>query len=322
LQHKYAQVNGINMHYVEEGPETGEVLVLVHGFPEFWYCWHHQISFLANEGYRLIVPDMRGFGETSAPTDNDSYSMKNLCKDLEGLLDHVGVRQAIFIGHDWGGVAVWRMALWHPDRVRGVIGVCTPYRPRSPTYVPLEVIAEKNPVFAYQIYFNKEDGKVANDEFTANVPRFVSWFFRTTRPEDRIGKFMAAGFMEDGLFKSFPENPPRSPLFSDEEYNKYVENFSRTGFRGGLRWYTTTHINWHQEEEAKLQTTIPHPSLMVTAGRDVVLTPKLSEGMEAHIPNLKRAHIEETGHWITHEQPDRLNQIFIEWLRTLPKASI
>jgi soluble epoxide hydrolase/lipid-phosphate phosphatase len=293
------------------------VLVFVHGFPEFWFSWHHQIDFFAKEGYRVIVPDLRGFGRTSAPNSADQYSLKIIANDLAGLLDHLGVKQAVFIGHDWGGAAVWRMALWHPDRVRAVAAVCTPYRPRSPTLVTLEEQVERYPVFYYQLYFSKEGGVPANKELTKNVPRTIACFFR--KANERIGKWMTPDCKE--LFENYPENPERGTLLTAEEFDTYVQEFSRTGYRGGLFWYAQTTNNWN-DEAALPSFEIKAPALMVTAGKDIVLRPELTTGMEKWIPNLSRGHIEEASHWVQHEKSDELNTILKGWLGGLPRHSL
>jgi len=224
------------------------------------------------------------------------------------------VEQAVFIGHDWGGGAVWRMCLWQPKRVRAVAAICTPYRPRTSVYVPLLQMIEKIPVFYYQYYFNQDGGKIAAKELGSNVERTIKCLFRSSK-ERFPGSFMTKD--SSGLLTSYPENPPKSNLLTDEEFQRYVEEYKRTGFLGGLHWYQTGEINWNDEVKYGIGIKIDHPALMVTAGKDFILSPKLTEGMETWIPNLKRSHIEESGHWVSHEQPLLLNNILKDWLNTL-----
>ncbi|KAJ2339122.1 hypothetical protein GGF43_006713, partial [Coemansia sp. RSA 2618] len=126
FNHCFALVNGIRMHYVDQG--TGPLAVLcVHGFPDLWYGWRFQIPFLVSLGYRVVVPDMRGYGQTDATHALSGYTAKSITHDLVALLDHLGISTAVWAGHDWGGMHVWRAALWHPERVLGVISFCTPF---------------------------------------------------------------------------------------------------------------------------------------------------------------------------------------------------
>ncbi len=130
---QFAQVNGIRMGYYEAGPKTdAPPLVLCHGWPEIAFSWRHQIKALGEAGIRIIAPDQRGYGATDRPEAVEDYDLEHLTGDLVGLLDHLKIDKAIFVGHDWGGFVVWHMAMRHAARVAGVVGVNTPHYPRSP----------------------------------------------------------------------------------------------------------------------------------------------------------------------------------------------
>jgi pimeloyl-ACP methyl ester carboxylesterase len=129
---QYAEVNGVRMAYYESGPRAGVPVIFCHGFPELAFSWRHQLKAFAGAGRWAIAPDQRGYGLTDRPAAVEAYDIEQLTGDLVGLLDHLGVEKAIFCGHDWGGIVVWQMALRHPERVAGVIGVNTPFMPRSP----------------------------------------------------------------------------------------------------------------------------------------------------------------------------------------------
>lgn len=136
-QHRFVKTNGIRMHYVEQG--TGFPVLMMHGFPEMWYSWRFQIPALAKAGFRAIAPDMRGYGDTEVPQGIPAYDIHHLVDDMVGLLDAIGFKKAVIVGHDWGGVIVWQMALLRPERVERVISLNTPFRgrgervPRTPT---------------------------------------------------------------------------------------------------------------------------------------------------------------------------------------------
>lgn len=205
--------------------------------------------------------------------------MKNITQDLACLLDHLRIERAIFLGHDWGGEVVWKMCLFHPERVVAVGAVCTPFTPRHSQFIPLEDIIKKLPAFQYQAYFNTPQAPI---ELNSNVERFFRVMFRSSEADDFPGFPMKTktSFLGD-------LDPPRSHMITQEELNYYVEEYQKRGFEGGLNWYKTRKINW--ELEANLPKTIFHSALMVTVGRDVVLTPEMAAKMEKSIFNLKRA---------------------------------
>ena len=134
-QHRHATINGIHMHYVEQG--EGMPVVLCHGFPHLWFSWHRQITALADAGYRVIAPDMRGMGQTEAPADPACYDIDHITGDLLGLLDHIGEERAVFAGLDFGAFAIYDLALRHPERVIAVIGLENPAAPHNPDESPL-----------------------------------------------------------------------------------------------------------------------------------------------------------------------------------------
>ena len=146
--HQIDDVNGLSMHVVEQG--DGDPVIFCHGWPELWFSWRHQISATAKAGFRAIAPDQRGYGQTTAPEAIDVYSQQYICADLLALLDKLGLEQAIFVGHDWGGAVVWNMALHYPQRVRAVAW-STPSCPRAATMrfaIPVAALpAPRNTIF-------------------------------------------------------------------------------------------------------------------------------------------------------------------------------
>ncbi|MET0220175.1 MAG: alpha/beta hydrolase, partial [Tardiphaga sp.] len=140
---QFAQVNGIRMGYYEAGPNSDKPpVILCHGWPEIAFSWRHQIKALSEAGIRVIAPDQRGYGATDRPEPVEAYDMEHLTGDLVGLLDHLKVDKAIFVGHDWGGFIVWQMPLRHIDRVAGVVGVNTPHWDRAPAD-PIELFRQR-----------------------------------------------------------------------------------------------------------------------------------------------------------------------------------
>uniref|UniRef100_A0A8D0N443 AB hydrolase-1 domain-containing protein n=1 Tax=Sus scrofa TaxID=9823 RepID=A0A8D0N443_PIG len=328
LSHGYVLIKpGVRLHFVEMG--SGPAVCLCHGFPESWFSWRYQIPALAQAGFRVLAVDMKGYGESSAPPEIEEYSLEVLCKDMVTFLNKLGLSQAVFIGHDWGGVLVWNMALFYPERVRAggsrdplpglfrrgphisgaVASLNTPFMPSNPNVSPMEII-KANPVFDYQLYF-QEPG-VAEAELEQNLDRTFKNFFRahdetflTTNRVRELG----------GLFVGTPEEPSLSRLVTEEDIQFYVQQFKKSGFRGPLNWYRNMERNWQWGCKGSGRK-ILIPALMVTAENDLVLHPKMSKHMENWIPNLKRGHIKDCGHWTQIDKPAELNRILIEWLET------
>jgi pimeloyl-ACP methyl ester carboxylesterase len=152
------------MHIAEQG--SGPLVVLLHGFPECWYSWRHQLAALSEAGFHAVAPDQRGYGRTDRPEATGRYTILHLVGDVIGLLDALNEERAVVVGHDWGAPVAWHTAMMRPDRVRGVVGLSVPYRPRG-TAPPLRVLREALGAGFYQIYF-QEPG-VADAELAWNV---------------------------------------------------------------------------------------------------------------------------------------------------------
>ncbi|XP_037382399.1 bifunctional epoxide hydrolase 2 [Talpa occidentalis] len=306
VSHGYVPIKpGVRLHFVELG--SGPAVCLCHGFPESWFSWRHQIPALAQAGFRVLAVDMKGYGESSAPPELEEYAMEVLCKEMVTFLDRLGLSQAVFIGHDWGGMLVWNMALFYPERVRAVASLNTPFIPANPQVPTMEAI-KANPVFDYQLYF-QEPG-VAEAELEQNLSRTFKSFFRASDEGFlTVHKVREMG----GLFVNTPEAPSLSRITTEEDIQFYVQQFRRSGFRGPLNWYRNIDKNWQWGCKA-VGRKILIPALMVTAEKDPVLVPEMSKHMEDWIPHLKRGHIKDCGHWTQMDRPTELNQILIEWL--------
>src|SRR5437016_1596346 len=173
LTHRTVRTNGINLHVAEQG--QGPAVVLCHGFPELWFSWRHQLPALAAAGYHAIAPDQRGYGETDRPADVRQYDIEHLTGDLVGLLDALGEERAVFVGHDWGAIVVWHLAVSAPERVEAAVGMSVPFVPRSPV-PPTELMkALAGDRFLYILYFQKPglaDQELARDPRDALLRMF------------------------------------------------------------------------------------------------------------------------------------------------------
>jgi pimeloyl-ACP methyl ester carboxylesterase len=322
----HADVGGARLAYYETGPRGGVPVVFCHGFPELAFSWRHQLSACAAAGRWAIAPDQRGYGLTGGPEAVEAYDIEALTGDLVGLLDHLGIERAVFCGHDWGGIVVWRMAVMRPDRVAGVIGVNTPFMPRPPAD-PIAILRRRFGEDMYIVNFQKPGE--ADRVLAADVERTMSFFMRRPAPGARppsggLSGGLTGGSREEaapasnfallkGLQAWDPAADPRPTFLEPEEMAVFVETFRRTGFTGAINWYRNFTRNW--ERSAGVTDHVAAPSLMIMAELDAVLPPSAADGMEAYVPDLERALIAGSGHWTQQEKPDEVNTVILDWLR-------
>jgi len=267
---------------------------------------------LAAAGFRAIAPDQRGYGRTSRPEKIEDYDMAHLTGDLAGLLDALRIESAIFVGHDWGGIVVWNMPLMHAKRVKGVIGVNTPFLPHP----PIDPIAAMKARFGedmYIVFFQKPG--VADAILAKDVGRSFRFFMRKGTTAEAFAK-RPPEEQNLALVKALESDEsrwPGTPLLTDEELKFFVETYKRTGFTGGINWYRNFSRNWRLS--GTLEQKVRVPSLMIMAEDDVVLTPAMADGMERFVPDLEKTLIRHCGHWTQQEHPDEVNRIMIAWLK-------
>jgi len=328
---QHAAINGVDMAYYEVGPRgQGVPIVFCHGFPELAFSWRHQLKACEAAGRWAIAPDQRGYGLTSAPEAVTDYDMEHLTGDMVGLLDHLGVEKAVFVGHDWGGIVVWQMPLMHASRVAGVVGLNTPFMRRP----PIDPIAGMRMVFGedmYIVWFQKPG--VADAALGADPDKTMRFFMRTPGAvEAAASEAPASGLTLSGEQNAGPstfafgealaawdKSDTAYQLLDADELAAFVESFERTGFTGGINWYRNFTRNW--ERSADLPTRVDGvPCLMIMAEKDVVLSPAMADGMEEVIGDLEKALIRESGHWTQQEKPDEVNRLILDWMdRRFPK---
>lgn len=316
IAHRRIKTNGIAMHVAEAG--SGFPVLFCHGFPELWYSWRHQLRALAGGGFRALAPDQRGYGDSDAPADIGAYSVHHLVGDLTGLLDALELEKAVVVGHDWGGIVAWHMALLAPHRVERVVGVNTPFFPRPPIPPTMAMRMMAQGHFNYILYF--QSAGVAEAELDADVRRTLRGFMQAP-DRARLEQLLAAGPQvmgpaSGGLLERLPDAPPGGFL-SSEDFEVFAAAFARTGFRGGLNWYRNLDFNW--ETTAYLHgAQVRPPALMITAELDPVLRPEMAAGMEAWVPNLRATHlVRDCGHWTQQEKPDEVNAALLAFLADL-----
>lgn len=306
---RFIDTNGIRMAVYEQG--NGMPVVFSHGFPELAYSWRDQMPAVAHAGFRAIAPDQRGYGKTSRPKDIRAYDIHHLCGDLAGLLDALEIDKAVFCGHDWGGLVVWQMALLHPDRVAGVIGVNTPFIARAPMD-PLELMRQAIGENMYIVQF-QEPGK-AEAVLEKDVARTFRFFFQKSLLSAEEFEKLTPDMQSLNFLEQFEQWDDQGEVVCpDDELDVYIKAFSETGFAGGINWYRNMTRNW--ETTAGIREKVDVPSLMISAADDVVLRPSMTLGMEEFVPDVEKHIIENCGHWTQQEKPDELNTLMTDWLK-------
>ena len=294
-------VNGVELEVFEAGKENpGNPIVLCHGWPEHAFSWRHQMPALAAAGYHVIVPNQRGYGHSSRPTDVTEYDLAHLTGDLAALLDHFGYDDAIFVGHDWGANVVWGMALLHPKRVSKVIALALPYQERGETpWVALieRFIGPNN----YMVHFNRKPG-VADAVLDQNRRQFLQNLYRKNEPlqPPEPGMLM--------INLATAKTAAGEPLLSDDELSVLDAAFEVSGFTGSINWYRNLDRNWYLL--ADVDPIVLHPALMIYGERDVIpRSPNLSD----FVPNVDVISLD-TGHWIQEEMPEETTKAILDWL--------
>jgi pimeloyl-ACP methyl ester carboxylesterase len=285
--------NGVELRVLEAG--EGPLVVMCHGFPELAYTWRHQIEPVAAAGFRVLAPDMRGFGGSSRPPEIESYDVVSLCGDMCGLLDSVGEESAVFIGHDWGANVVWHMGLLHPERARAIAGLSVPLVPHAPA-APLPIMRRHLGEDFYIVWF-QEPG-VAYAALSRDV--------RRTLTTSRV--WTAEWAEEEGAATQRPA------WLSEQELEVYVEAFQRTGFTGGLNWYRNIDRNWELTawvSERKVRA----PALFLTGELDPVRTFMPAEAMREWVTDLRaEIVVPGAGHWVQQQEPQAVNTALLKFL--------
>jgi len=286
----------LDMSVLLAGPPDGDLVVLVHGFPELGHSWRHQLTALGAAGYRCAAPDVRGTGGTQAAPRVEDYDAVALTGDVVALIGALGAERAVVIGHDTGADTAWRTAVMHPGRVRAVAGLSAPAVPRSPE-APLGLLRRFLGEDFHFVWF-QEPG-VAEAALCADVRRTI-----TTRevwsPE----------------WAQRHDEPPTPRFMTEEDLAIYVEAYERTGFTGGLNWYRNLDRNWEIAEQYA-GTTIDQPALFITGSRDPVMRFAPPSAMDGYVTDLEVVVVEGAGHWVQQQRPDEVNVALLAFLARL-----
>jgi pimeloyl-ACP methyl ester carboxylesterase len=305
-------VNGIRLSVQVAGPEHGRPVWLLHGFPECWYSWRRQVPALVAAGYRVFVPELRGYGASDAPEAVEDYDLLTLCADIQGAMDAFGQRQVAMVGHDWGAMLAWYLALLEPERIQALVTLSVPFagRPRRPaTEIMRELHGER---FNYILYFQTPG--VAEAEMDADLDASLRLFM------GNAGALLQPRPADARLFDGI-QVPSGLPAWcSEADFARYRQSFAGRGFRGALNWYRNFERNW-QRSEFLAGAQVTQPTLFLIGDQDPVgvLEAHTLKRMPDSVPHLDTRVLADCGHWIQSEQGDEVNRHLLAFLgRTYP----
>ncbi|GMI79350.1 Epoxide hydrolase 1 [Hibiscus trionum] len=311
IQHRMVNVNGITMHVAEKG--QGPVILFLHGFPELWYTWRHQILALSSLGYRTVAPDLRGYGDTEAPPSIASYSCMHIVGDLVALVDSLGVDQVFLVAHDWGAIIGWYLCLFRPDRVKAFVCLSVPFMPRKPM----------KPVESMRLFFGddyyicrfQEPGKIEAEIAHYGTPNVLKTIISSRKPGPPC-------LPKDNPFGIKPDTSVTLPTwFSEEDLSYYTNKFNQKGFTSALNYYRAFDLNW-ELTAAWSGTQVKVPVKFIVGDLDsVYTTPGVKKYVESgsfkgDVPMLDEVVVMEgVGHFINQERADEINSYILDFIK-------
>jgi pimeloyl-ACP methyl ester carboxylesterase len=282
LRHTSVLTNGVTLHLAEAGPEDGPLVILLHGFPEPWFCWRHQIGPLSTAGYRVLAPDQRGYNTSDKPGRVKDYALETLAADVVGLIDRSGRARARLVGHDWGGIVAWWVAIRHPGRVERLAVLNAPHA------VAFRRFVLRHPAQLLRSWY----------AFFSQLPRLPEARYR----QDNWSTLVRA-----------LSTTSRPGTFQSEDLDRYRRAWSEPGaITAMVHWYRAALR--HRPPPADPQVHVP--ALIIWGVRDVFLLRGNAEASAALCDDVRIVWFEEATHWIQHEEADRVNPLLVDFLRS------
>ncbi|MGB5757077.1 MAG: alpha/beta hydrolase [Acidimicrobiales bacterium] len=317
--HRSIMSSGNRIHVVEHGPPDGSPVIMIHGFPESWYSWRHQLAALGDAGHRAMAIDVRGYGRSAAPAEIEAYAMTALVGDVIAVIDELGADDAVVIGHDWGAPIAWNTALLRPDRVRGVAGLSVPYSGRGDVR-PLDAFRAMAGDELFYIDYFQEPG-VVEAEVEKDLAGWLRGFYFTASGEaDHSAPTM--GLVPKGreLRERLQQpKPGQMAWLSDDDFAYYLGEFERTGLTGGFNRYRNIERDWSELAPWR-HAPIAVPAMFIGGDKDGPT--RLGQGaidrFDQTLPKLTRSEIlENCGHWTQQEQPEAVNELLLGFIAGL-----
>ncbi|PIA61299.1 hypothetical protein AQUCO_00300675v1 [Aquilegia coerulea] len=311
IEHRTVEVNGIKMHVAEKG--EGPVVLFIHGFPELWYSWRHQIVSIASHGYKAVAPDLRGYGDTDAPTSINSYTCFHIVGDLIALIDSLGVDKVFVVGHDWGAIIAWYFCLFRPDRVKALVNLSVPFIRRNPAIKFVDGFRAK---FGDDYYICRFQPGVIEAEFfhvvgSADVLRGLLTSRKTGPPI----------WPKERLSATSMAIPPLPSWLSEEDINYNASKFDQKGFTGPLNYYRCFDLNWELTAPWS-GAQVKVPTKFIVGDVDLVYTtPGMKEYIHSDlfkkdVPFLQEVIVMEgVGHFINQEKPDEISNHIYDFIK-------
>lgn len=311
LSHHTVHVNAIRYHYATAG--AGPLVLLVHGFPELWYSYRHQLPALAAAGYRGVAVDLRGFGESEVSERVQDYSLLQHVEDVRALLDALGEAQAVVVGHDWGANLAWAMALLYPERVRAIVGLSIPFYPEPRDPAQVKTLASGH--FDFMTYFQRPGA--AELEFQRAPRAFLRAFFyglSGDAPAGTVDTLFKGKPADARLLDGFPV-PRELPVWlTERDLDYYVAAFTKTGLSGALGFYRNLERDYPRLK-ALYHRRPEQPVLFIGGAEEPAIRFGNVEPMQRTLPNLRRTLIlPGCGHWVQQERAETVNQAVLEFL--------
>lgn len=288
---EYASVNGQRLHYVSIG--KGKMMLFLHGFPEFWYEWRHQLREFGKD-YQAVALDMRGFNLSSKPKDVDQYKMEHLVEDIRAFADHMKQKKFILVGHDWGGVVAWAFAMKHPDLLEKLIIINAPH--------PM--------TFDRELRENPAQQRASS----------YMLFFRSPLAEATLSANNYAALVDAVL-----KGGLHAGTATEEDKKAYIEAWSQPGaLTGGLNYYRASQVGPPESGKEggipNLKEQMPDPvvktqTLVIWGEQDTALLPSMLTGMEKFVPKMSLKKIPDGTHWVVHEKPKEVNKLIRDYLK-------
>jgi pimeloyl-ACP methyl ester carboxylesterase len=319
-QFRLIDVGDVTLRVAIEG--EGPLVLMVHGFPESWFSWRHQLGPIAAAGFTAAAIDVRGYGGSAKPHPVEAYAMQRIVADVAGAIEALSPgAPAVLIGHDWGAPIVWNSALTRPDLVRAVAGLSVPYVgvPGRSMSAMIEEVFTRRGRFFYQHYFQAEG--IAEAEMEADVRGALRRFYYAISGDAPDGTWPVDKVVGDTLLHRLPDPDPFPAWLTPADLDSYVAEFEASGFRGPINRYRN-----HDRDFAWLSgfsgRTIDQPSLFIGGERDLVLTMfgkvDFIPLMKTQLTDLRGADIlPGCGHWTQQERPAEVNARLLAWLASL-----